>query len=432
VPEPAGALEAVPEDPSLQPSAVARAPLPPSPAGHPGGDLLASPPSAAEPATTPSPAEELPAVAGDSPPRSDEASPAGDGDLERQGPPALAVELLPPLTGAAPPPAPSPVAKPATARWGLAAALFVLTFLTTTTLGAVWVVSTRTDLSTFLDPVLSPSTILGVWHDPAMLRLGLSFSLPLLFILLCHELGHFLACRHYRIPATPPFFLPAPIALGTLGAFIRIKAPIRGRRELFDVGVAGPLAGFVALLPFLVLGVAWSTVGLVREVPLEQANMALFLPGRSLAVTLVSWLVHGPLPAAATLDYHPFALAAWFGLLATSLNLLPIGQLDGGHILYAANSELHRRLGVPVLLTLAAVAFVWPGWLLWGGLVLLLSGLRHPPVRDAAEPLDPVRRRLAWVALLLLVLSFMPVPLRQVPVTDLPPPGTVLASAAAR
>lgn len=345
--------------------------------------------------------------------------------------PPLSVELLPaPSLASTAGPAPAPPrssASPAL-QWSLAAALLLLTFLTTTTLGAVWVVSARTDLSTFLDPFLAPATILGVWHDPAMLRLGLAFSLPLLFILLCHELGHWLACRHYGIPATPPYFLPAPLALGTLGAFIRIRAPIRHRRELFDVGIAGPIAGFVALLPFLFLGVAWSSVGLVREVAPEQANMYLSLPGRSLGISLVTWLLHGNLPDQSTLNFHPFALAAWFGLLATALNLLPIGQLDGGHILYAANSDLHRRMGIPVLLSLGAIAFVWPGWLLWGGLVLVLTGLRHPPVRDQAEPLDPRRRRLAWLALLLFLLSFMPVPLRQVPVTDGPPVGTVLAA----
>jgi membrane-associated protease RseP (regulator of RpoE activity) len=244
---------------------------------------------------------------------------------------------------------------------------------------------------------------------------GLAFSLPVVFILLCHELGHYLTCRRYRLPATLPYFLPAPIALGTLGAFIRIRAPIRSKRELFDVGVAGPIAGFVALLPFLVYGVARS-----RPAPLvpalgEPSGLVLLHPGNCLALELVTRVFHGRLPEGVVLDLHPFALAAWVGLLATALNLLPLGQLDGGHILYAVTGRLQRRLALPLWLGLAAAGLYWKGWLFWCLLVLIL-GLRHPPVRDEAAPLDRGRRLVAFLALVLFVLSFMPVAVEVIPV----------------
>lgn len=298
-------------------------------------------------------------------------------------------------------------------RWGLAAALFALSLFTTTTLGAVWLLWTRTDAVTNALPLLTPSTIAAVWSDPRLVSLGLSFSLPTLIILLCHELGHFLACQRYRLPATPPFFLPAPFGVGTAGAFIRIRAPIRSKRELFDVGVWGPLAGFAALLPFLFYGIAHSRPALPEAAALGGAGGWLLVPGDCLAVRWTARFFHGPLPDGAVLDLHPFALAAWFGLLATAINLLPLGQLDGGHVLYAVTGRLQRRLALPLWIGLGFAGMVWTGWLLWCVIVLFM-GLFHPPVRDETTPLDPGRRLLAWVALAIFVVSFMPVPLREV------------------
>jgi membrane-associated protease RseP (regulator of RpoE activity) len=264
-----------------------------------------------------------------------------------------------------------------------------------------------TDVTTSLPPFLTPGVVAGVWRDPELLRIGLSFSIPALFILLCHELGHYIACRIYGIPCTPPFFLPVPINFGTFGAFIRIKAAIQSKRQLFDVGVAGPIAGFVALIPFLLYGIAHS-----RPVPGSTGTgaMDLLLPGHCLAIQLATRLFHGPLPAGTILNLHPTALAAWLGLFATSLNLLPLGQLDGGHILYAAAGRLQRRLALPFWLALALLGFYWQGWLLWCVIVLVI-GLRHPPVHDENLPLDRKRQALAWVALAIFVLSFMPVPI---------------------
>jgi membrane-associated protease RseP (regulator of RpoE activity) len=262
---------------------------------------------------------------------------------------------------------------------------------------------------------LTPAMIRRVWNDPQLLRLGFSFSLPALFILGCHELGHYLACRRYGVRATPPFFLPAPFGFGTLGAFIRMRAPLRSRAELFDIGFAGPAAGVAALLPFLVLGLRWSTPAAIQASSPSEALASLVVPGQNLATWVVTRLFHGPLAANEVLNLHPFALAAWLGLFATALNLLPLGQLDGGHILYAAIGQRQHRLALPAWCLLLSLTWLWSGWGLWSAIVLLL-GIRHPPLASDGEPLGPARTALAVVALLLLILSFAPVPLAEIPV----------------
>jgi membrane-associated protease RseP (regulator of RpoE activity) len=254
-----------------------------------------------------------------------------------------------------------------------------------------------------------------VWSHPALLRIGLSFSIPALVILLAHELGHYIACRRYRLAATLPYFLPVPFNFGTFGAFIKIKAPIRTKKELFDVGIAGPIAGFVALIPFLLYGVAHSVPAPLELAPEATAGSGLYDLGRCLAIQLAAWPFHGWLGRGVVLNLHPMALAAWLGLFATSLNLLPLGQLDGGHILYAATGRLQRRLALPLWLLLGLAGILWRGWLLWC-LIVLVIGLFHPPVADESAPLDPWRRRLAWLALAMLVLSFIPQPIALVPI----------------
>jgi membrane-associated protease RseP (regulator of RpoE activity) len=234
---------------------------------------------------------------------------------------------------------------------------------------------------------------------------ALGYSAAVLGILGAHEMGHYLACRHYRLPATLPYFLPLPSMLGTLGAFIRIKAPLRNRRELFDVGIAGPLAGFAALIPFLLYGVAHSETAL-RPTELRVGE-TIALPGQCLGLQLVARLFHGPMSADTILNLHPYALAAWFGLLATSINLIPLGQLDGGHILYAVSRRWQRRLALPVWAGLAAAGFLWPGWWLWCVLTVVFR-VFHPPVQNEAAPIGRGRKILAAVALLILALSFMP------------------------
>jgi membrane-associated protease RseP (regulator of RpoE activity) len=308
----------------------------------------------------------------------------------------------------------SPPPPPHQPRWFLAIALFVLTFLCTTTMGPVMYLLVRTDVTLWPDVeqevfVLTPKIVTRVWSDPELLRIGLAFSVSALTILLAHEMGHYIACRRYRLPATLPYFLPVPLNFGTFGAFIRIRAPIRSRKELFDVGVAGPLAGFVVLVPFLLYGIAHSEAVPLPPAPPGQVYGLLVL-GRCLAIELTTRLFHGSLGPDMVLNLHPVAIGAWFGLFATALNLLPLGQLDGGHILYAALGRLQHRLAVPLWLLLGLLGFVWLGWLIWFVIVGLI-GLRHPPLQEERKPLDPVRRCLAMVAGILFVLCFMPVPI---------------------
>ncbi len=326
----------------------------------------------------------------------------------------------PPLGESAPPTASQPADHRAEIRpnYLLAASLFLLTFFSTTTLGAGWYLSTRTNLTTSLLPWLVPQTIVAVWTDPVLLSYGLKFSIPVLFILICHELGHYCACRFYNLPATLPYFIPAPIALGTLGAFIRIKAPIRRKVELFDVGAAGPLTGFVVLIPFLVYGMWRSKPGAIEIAQgTEEIVAQLFVPGTNLALQALIRLFHGHLEAGTVIDFHPFALAGWVGMLATALNLLPMGQLDGGHILYAVAGRLQRWIGPLSWIGLALAGLLWSGWWFWC-VIILVIGLRHPPIADPEAPLGSRRRWAAAATLLIFILVFIPIPLSIVFLAD--------------
>ncbi|MDH3743614.1 MAG: site-2 protease family protein, partial [Acidobacteriota bacterium] len=319
---------------------------------------------------------------------------------------------------------PDPSATAGNARYWLAGLLLAVTFFTATTLGAVFWVSTQTDVTTSLVPLLSPGTIASVWRSPELLETGLTFSIPLLLILFAHEMGHFLVCRRYGLPTTAPFFLPAPFGLGTLGAFIRIRAPLRHRKELLDVGAGGPIAGFVVLLPLLAYGISQSSPARLLIATPEKAVAALYLPGESLVIQWIGRLLHGELPPDTVLNLHPVALAAWAGLLATSINLLPIGQLDGGHILYAAAGRYQHLTALAVWLLMIVGGFSWPGWWLLA-LLVLVFGLRHPPVHDESLELDPRRLAIAILSLLIFLLSFAPRPIAILPVADTEPGGLV-------
>ncbi len=250
------------------------------------------------------------------------------------------------------------------------------------------------DLSAYLELLRNPVAILG----------GLPFSLTLVGILLIHELGHYLACRYYRIDASLPYFLPAPTFIGTFGAFIRIWSPIYSKRVLFDIGVAGPIAGFVALLPALAIGIAFSKV-----IPGIASHGDLMF-GTPLIQRLLQQLIF-PGTAAADIYLHPVARAAWVGVFATALNLLPIGQLDGGHIVYAVAGKWHKllsRLFIAALLLLGA--FFWYGWWFWAVLLFFFS-MRHPAIYDDAK-ISPGRRKLAWTALAVFLLTFSVAPIK--------------------
>jgi membrane-associated protease RseP (regulator of RpoE activity) len=284
--------------------------------------------------------------------------------------------------------------------------LFFASCLTTTLAGIVWYIGylgvVHGDLSEFLSAFVSPRYLSG----------GLSFSIAILAILLAHELGHYLTCRRYGIHATLPHFIPIPPPLspfGTFGAIIKIKSLFQNTRQLFDVGIAGPLAGFVFIVPALIIGMAYS-----REFQVGPETGVFLEFGEPLLLRLTGALL---LPdSSGTITLHPIGWAAWFGMLATSLNLLPIGQLDGGHIVYAIfGPRAHRIVSYAALGGLVALAFVtqWYGYLLFGSLIFLL-GFRHPPTSNDFAPLGARRLVLALAALIVLILTFMPVPVQLV------------------
>jgi len=260
--------------------------------------------------------------------------------------------------------------------------------------------------------VVSTAAAGAVWegrdpisHPVVMLR-GLPFALTLITILLVHEAGHYLMCVRHGVNASLPYFVPAPPLfplVGTFGAFIRIRSRFPNRTALFDIGAAGPWAGFVVALVATIVGLSLSTV-------LPVAPESAVELGDSLLTKLLTWLVLDVDPTRVAL--HPIALAGWFGLFVTSLNLIPVGQLDGGHVLYAA---FGRTRFVPTLL----VAFLfwlgmtgWPGWMLWAFILTALTFIGHPTTNDDPRPLDPARFVSALATLAMFVLTFVPEPLK--------------------
>jgi len=244
---------------------------------------------------------------------------------------------------------------------------------------------------------------------PTLVVRGLWYSGTILAILGCHELGHYFACRYYDVDASLPFFLPFPLVLtGTLGAFIRIREPIPSKRMLFDIGIAGPIAGFVVAVPALVIGMALSRV-VVFPPGVDGYSL-----GEPLLFKLVSWLMWGTQPDGYTINLHPMAFAAWFGMLATALNLFPIGQLDGGHISYAVLGR--RSSQVTLVMIVAAVILTWfsASWLVWTVLMVVMLftfGRHHPRTFDEDVPLDSRRKWLALFAVAMFLLCFTPAPI---------------------
>jgi len=257
---------------------------------------------------------------------------------------------------------------------------------------------------TFLSTVVAGAFLAGgdPLRNPAEAARGLAFAIPLLSILGIHELGHYLAARRHRVAVTAPYFLPAPSLIGTFGAFIRIRSPIPHRDALLDIGAAGPLCGALAAVPILAAGLALSTVrpaGSLAGIPL----------GESLLFKGLARLVLGEIPRGHDVVLHPVAFAGWIGLLVTALNLLPSGQLDGGHIAYALFGPGYARVAGAVPWALLPLGLLWKGWFLWAGLLLVL-GTRHPaPVFDQI-PVSPGRRRVGIATAVLFVLCFTPNP----------------------
>lgn len=277
--------------------------------------------------------------------------------------------------------------------WTLPISLFLLTCFTTLWAGAY---------QTYNGPVRGPVNFLLA--DPERIWQGVPFAGALLFILATHELGHYLLSKIHGVPASPPLFIPGlPHFIGTFGAIIRIRGPILDRRALFDIGVAGPLAGFIVAVAALIVGLHFSTV-------VERtATLGLHL-GEPLLLQLLSWIVIGSIPPESDVLLHPVGFAAWFGLFVTSLNLLPIGQLDGGHVAYALWGRHQRTMAfifVPILIVLGFVG--WPGWFLWA-VMAGIWGLGHPPVMNPHVPLGRGRTIVGWIALAVFISTFVPVP----------------------
>ncbi len=277
---------------------------------------------------------------------------------------------------------------------------------------------------------VSPETATSAAQLIPALPRAIAFAASLLGILLAHEMGHFLLARRHRVDATWPFFLPAPLIsfIGTLGAMIQLRTLPRTKNALIDIGAAGPLCGFLVTLPVLVIGLRLSQV-----VPLTETlhHWTLFdalsiwqrtgdFPalrdgvdlGEPLLLQLLEYLRFGALSDTQTILFHPVAVAGWFGLFVTALNLLPLGQLDGGHILYAVSPRLHRLLGAPLSALLLALGVFTPfiGWMIWG----LLTGTvlsRHPPLREPESLMGRGRALIVAASLLVFIVSFSPVPI---------------------
>jgi membrane-associated protease RseP (regulator of RpoE activity) len=281
-------------------------------------------------------------------------------------------------------------------------ALFATTILTTLVVGAQIAGNYAARRPAF-DLDLSFFLFRSLWRHPSLLGSGVPFSATLLSILLAHELGHYVTARAYGLRVSYPYFIPAPTLIGTLGAFIRIRSAIPTRRALFDVAVAGPVAGFVIAIPALAAAVMNSHVSGVA------ASRNAIIPGHPLALTLLDHWLRPGVPAAQVV-LTPAGCAAWVGLFATALNLVPISQLDGGHILYAVLDRRHRRLASVLWLALLPLGyFCWAGWFFWAAMIGFL-GVRHPPVLFPSEGPGSARSIMALIALAIFVLCFMPTP----------------------
>ena len=293
----------------------------------------------------------------------------------------------------------------------LPVALFLFTVVSTLFVGLHLGVAFHYGHPPYTQSMYSPEVFDAIFANPMVLLAGWPFAATLLGILLAHELGHYFTCRYYGIRASLPYFIPAPTLIGTMGAFIRIQSPILNRRALFDIGISGPLVGFVLAVPALAIGLAHSKV-----LPGMHEQSEILFGNPPLVWLFLQWLHPGV--QANNILMHPMAHAAWVGLFATALNLLPVGQLDGGHIIYALAAEKHRRVSRLFTLSLLLAGLLgwyypqvfWQGWFIWGTLLLFL-GVRHPPVLDPTEGLDSRRRWVAAIGLAVFLLCFHPAPI---------------------
>lgn len=296
---------------------------------------------------------------------------------------------------------PVAAAKPDSDRWWLHISLFCLTLLSTTVFGCALARSFQLGVG-LNDQIITSGYELLIHRDSRLLE-GCAYAIPLILILLAHELGHYVTCRRWNVSATLPYFVPSPTLLGTVGAFIRVRSPIYLKRSLFDIGISGPIAGFAIALPILIAG-----IGMSKTCAAGHANTT-FAFGMPLLFRILAW-VRFPGSHPSELCLHPMAMAAWAGLLATAINLLPIGQLDGGHIVYALfGKRVHAAFSWTVIAGLVIGGFLYTPWWIWA--VAMFFFRQHPLIIDG-QSLGRRRKLVALGALLIFVLSFCLIPVR--------------------
>lgn len=265
-------------------------------------------------------------------------------------------------------------------------------------------------IATVLTTLLAGAMMKGanVFSNPLELTKGIPFSFTLLLILGCHEFGHYYYAMKHNVDATLPYFIPAPpflFLIGTFGAFIKIKSPIYRRDALLQIGAAGPIAGFIIAVPALVIGLILSSVVAVDT---EQIGIIL---GDSILMKILTAIIHPGLPENMDILLHPMAFAGWIGLLVTMLNLLPIGQLDGGHIAYAMLGDKHKNVAKAAFIALIPLSFLSLNWLIWGILILaIMRTTKHPPIQDIRTPLTKENMYVGYACLVIFFLCFIPAP----------------------
>lgn len=262
-------------------------------------------------------------------------------------------------------------------------------------------------IATVFTTLLAGALMEGVnpLNNPAEIARGIPFSLTLLLILGVHETGHFLTARKHHVDATLPYFLPAPTIIGTFGAFIKMRSPVRHRRALVEIGAAGPIAGFLVAVPALFIGLSLSSVAPVTD----QAGVQL---GESILMKIATAIIYPGLPDHADIMLHPVGFAAWIGMLVTMLNLLPIGQLDGGHIAYALLGKWYKKIAWGALGAILILSLFSANWLIWALLVYFLTRMKHPPIMDEHTPITRHEKLIGITAGIIFILTFIPVPFK--------------------
>ena len=240
----------------------------------------------------------------------------------------------------------------------------------------------------------------------AIILSGLPFSLTIITILLSHEMGHYLAARHFGVRATLPYFIPFPSIIGTMGAVIKIKSRIQDKRALLYIGAMGPLIGFLLSLIAAIVGIYLSEI---KQLPVVTGDMTVPIFGDSILFSIITRIIHGEIPPGYDIFLSPYAWAGWIGFLVTSLNLMPMGQLDGSHILYSLIGDKQLLVGWSTFFGLVVLSFIWEGWILWILIALLFLMIGHPPV-DEGRPLSFRERVIGWTCVLIFILTFIPVP----------------------